>query len=428
MHRSSMVRMEWFVNNYIKEGRKKVLDIGSYNVNGCYKGLFYGKDIEYVGLDIEEGPNVDVVMDSPYNWTSIEDESFDYIISGQAFEHIEYPWLTMKEIYKKLKPEGIICIIAPSSTEEHRYPFDCYRFFSDGLGALAEWANFEILDVSVAGIPKREVSPEWYSIHNDVCLIARKNQESKKIVNVCKLNYERRYNWRLDQQLTLEFLSKWIEQKNIEKMFEKFIGKEKVKKVYIYGQDYTGKILYNKLKNNKNIAIEFIGQKLLNDEIIELPNVTKLENNSMMIIALLDHNRDLKRYLDTVYGFIPKYYADEFLDIIKFKKFFKKYEQVYLYGAGNFGEKHLELLSRYDLKPKGFIVSEQERTNVNFCGLKVYELQELQQREKIGIIIAVSSKWKDSIEGNLIEQGYKNYIMGCEYLNVSSIVTHEIIC
>ncbi len=66
-----------------------------------YRKLFDGKQAQYIGLDIAAGPNVDVIMDKPYEWDSLEDESFDFVISGQAFEHMEYPWLTIKEIYKK---------------------------------------------------------------------------------------------------------------------------------------------------------------------------------------------------------------------------------------------------------------------------------------------------------------------------------------
>ena len=90
MHTSAMTRMKWFVENYIPSNKKvKVLDVGSYNVNGCYRDLFTDrKNVEYVGLDVEPGPNVDIVVNSPYNWDNVEDESFDFVISGNAFEHI----------------------------------------------------------------------------------------------------------------------------------------------------------------------------------------------------------------------------------------------------------------------------------------------------------------------------------------------------
>ena len=45
MHKESMTRMKWFVENYIKEERDclKVLDVGSYDVNGNYRELFNGR-------------------------------------------------------------------------------------------------------------------------------------------------------------------------------------------------------------------------------------------------------------------------------------------------------------------------------------------------------------------------------------------------
>ena len=41
MHNSAMLRMEWFVKNYVPQDKKvRVLDVGSYDVNGSYKELF----------------------------------------------------------------------------------------------------------------------------------------------------------------------------------------------------------------------------------------------------------------------------------------------------------------------------------------------------------------------------------------------------
>ena len=62
MHKSAMTRMQWFIENYVpKDKEVKVLDIGSCNVNGCYRPLFSGTKAKYVGLDICSGINVDVV-------------------------------------------------------------------------------------------------------------------------------------------------------------------------------------------------------------------------------------------------------------------------------------------------------------------------------------------------------------------------------
>jgi SAM-dependent methyltransferase len=147
MHTSSYENMKKFVGKYLssyKDKEIKILEVGSQDVNGTYKPLFTGENWSYTGLDICKGPNVDIVVDDVYNWKEIKSNSYDVIISGQAFEHMEYFWLTMKEIARVLKAEGICCIIAPSSGPEHKYPIDCWRFFPDGLNACAKYAGLEV--------------------------------------------------------------------------------------------------------------------------------------------------------------------------------------------------------------------------------------------------------------------------------------------
>lgn len=200
MHISSMKRMQCFVENYcfnnecLGDGAKRrILDVGSYDVNGTYKALFPENKFEYVGLDITTGPNVDVVLDNMYCWNLIQDESFDYIISGQAFEHIEYPWLTITEMAKKLKKDGIICIIAPSAGIEHRYPVDCWRFYGDGMRALAKWGGLDVIEVSVGGIPCEEANSEFDDIWNDVCLVACKPESAIRNIYKEMFPLERHY-------------------------------------------------------------------------------------------------------------------------------------------------------------------------------------------------------------------------------------------
>ena len=62
----------------------RILEIGSYDVNGTVRQLFGGSR-EYVGVDLPPGPGVDRVgfgheIDDP-------EASFDVAISGECFEH-----------------------------------------------------------------------------------------------------------------------------------------------------------------------------------------------------------------------------------------------------------------------------------------------------------------------------------------------------
>lgn len=177
MHQSSILRMKWFVNNYssrIKKDKIRVLDVGSYDVNGSYKHLFTDSKFEYTGLDMEKGPNVDLVLQNPYNWKELETDSYDIVISGQAFEHVEFFWVTMSEMTRVLKKDGLMCIIAPNGFEEHRYPVDCYRFFTDGMVALARYVNLEVLHAHTNAAPNKSDS-EWYSKEAaDAMLVAQK--------------------------------------------------------------------------------------------------------------------------------------------------------------------------------------------------------------------------------------------------------------
>ena len=177
-----MKRMEWFVQNYIPKHEKiRILDVGSYNVNGCYRQLFTSSDYEceYVGLDMSPGPNVDIVPKDIYCWNEIESESLDFIISGNAFEHIEYPWKTMEQIHDKLKNQGIACIITPFNLSEHRYPTDCYRYYPDGMSALAKWAGLQVINCTTGGYPEGVDFNTWIPFENydDTVLIAVKSDE-----------------------------------------------------------------------------------------------------------------------------------------------------------------------------------------------------------------------------------------------------------
>lgn len=182
MHKSSYLRMEFLVKYYERFYSKdkehvNVLDIGSYDMNGTYKNLFAEKTYSYTGLDMSAGPNVDVVPNDIYDWKEeFEDASFDLVISGQVFEHVEYPWRTMEEICRVLKPSGFCIIIAPNAGVEHKAPKDCYRYFADGLAALAKWAGLKVHHVSVAGVPDKDAfTDEWLSAWNDCCLVAQKS-------------------------------------------------------------------------------------------------------------------------------------------------------------------------------------------------------------------------------------------------------------
>ena len=148
MHTSSLEHVKRLVGNHLDPKRSlHVVDIGSYDVNGSYKQFFEQPAWRYTGVDLAAGPNVDVVLTSPYR-LPFRSFSIDVVVSGQAFEHVEYFWLTWMEMTRVLRPGGLIFLLAPSRGPEHRYPQDCWRFYPDGYRALAKYTGLELLEVS----------------------------------------------------------------------------------------------------------------------------------------------------------------------------------------------------------------------------------------------------------------------------------------
>lgn len=93
MHPSSYANMSRFVAAYLadREGLPlTIADVGSKDVNGTYRSLFNRPGWSYLGLDMAPGANVDLVLRDPYHWVEVASQSCDVVVSGQAFEHIEY--------------------------------------------------------------------------------------------------------------------------------------------------------------------------------------------------------------------------------------------------------------------------------------------------------------------------------------------------
>ena len=155
MHGSAMEIVETALDMFTDYNAPlDVLDVGSYDVNGSYKLICSHPNWNYIGLDIREGPNVDLIVKDGYNWTEVESKLFDITICGQVLEHVEYPWLLVKEMARVLKLGGLCIIVAPSygNIKPHDYPMDCYRYLKLGMRALLKQAGLGVLTSGMSPI------------------------------------------------------------------------------------------------------------------------------------------------------------------------------------------------------------------------------------------------------------------------------------
>lgn len=87
---------------------KKVLDVGSLDVNGNNRSLFHNCD--YTGIDVGPGKNVDTV--SLGHQHDVPEQTYDTIISTECFEHDLYFPQTFAHIVRLLKNRGLFLFTA----------------------------------------------------------------------------------------------------------------------------------------------------------------------------------------------------------------------------------------------------------------------------------------------------------------------------
>ena len=140
MHPSARYYAKLFFDTYVTPSAEtRLLEVGSQNVNGSLREVA-PEEIEYVGVDMEQGDGVDILLTDPYA-LPFPNESFDVVVSSSCFEHDEFFWVSFMEALRVLKPHGVMYLNVPSNGLFHRYPVDCWRFYPDSGRALVNWAR-----------------------------------------------------------------------------------------------------------------------------------------------------------------------------------------------------------------------------------------------------------------------------------------------
>lgn len=155
MHESAMDKFGVFVDAYLRPQSGTaldVLDVGSRAIghgSPTHRAAIVAHGWHYVGLDIESGENVDLQVSDDCDWKIIEDDSYDVVLCSQVLEHTRYPWRLTQEMARVLRPLGLAFLASPSTGQVHRFPEDCFRYYPDGLSALAVAAGLQVVEAHV---------------------------------------------------------------------------------------------------------------------------------------------------------------------------------------------------------------------------------------------------------------------------------------
>jgi len=145
---------------------KRVLDVGSGDINGNNRFLF--EDCDYEGNDVIQANNVTIVSktkDLPF-----DDNSFDTIVSTECFEHDPEYKDSLLKIYKMLKPNGMLCFTCASTGRaEHgtrrTTPQDSYGTIGNVEDMFDYYKNLTVQDINDV-LNLDELFSEWDTYYN----------------------------------------------------------------------------------------------------------------------------------------------------------------------------------------------------------------------------------------------------------------------
>jgi SAM-dependent methyltransferase len=109
---------------------KRVLEVGSCNVNGSFRPIIekYGPR-EYIGVDIALGPGVDIKCDVIDLIPRFGKNSFDLVFSAELLEHVGDWRKAISSLKEVCKPGGVILITTRSfGFFYHGFPHDYWRY------------------------------------------------------------------------------------------------------------------------------------------------------------------------------------------------------------------------------------------------------------------------------------------------------------
>jgi len=114
-----------------------IYEFGSYQIEGQeditdLRPIFLNKI--YVGCDMRAGKGVDRIenVESP----SLPSGGVGTVIFVETIEHVKNPSQAIKEIYRILKPNGVLVVTSGLDLAIHAFPGDYWRFTSQGFRLL----------------------------------------------------------------------------------------------------------------------------------------------------------------------------------------------------------------------------------------------------------------------------------------------------
>ena len=145
--------------NLILSGR--ILDLGGrdlYWQDSQPRGASYlrfmkfeNNKTEFLRLDIDKSTNPEYRIDFEKDSLPFADSSVDNVLAFNLLEHIFNHQFLISEMFRVLKPNGLVVGSAPFLIKIHPDPYDFFRYSKQGLEKLFQEAGFREVKVEFIG-------------------------------------------------------------------------------------------------------------------------------------------------------------------------------------------------------------------------------------------------------------------------------------
>ena len=90
--------------------------------------------------------------------------------------------------------------------------------------------------------------------------------------------------------------------------------------------------------------------------------------------------------------------------------FFERHKNIYIYGAGYYGEKLYFFLKNRGINVTGFIITDGHKKEAEMYGVPIVEISGINKELDIGVVIGVSYEYRPEVEETLHRYGIVEYI------------------
>lgn len=138
----------------------RLLDIAPQDHEGARP--FFSIEINVDTFDLDPDSGRTYIGDITKRNESLDDNTYEYVVCTEVLEHTLQPFDALAEIWRILKPGGMLFLSVPFNLRIHGPLPDCWRFTEHGLRTLLR--KFVILELNTVETPDRPLMPVHYTV------------------------------------------------------------------------------------------------------------------------------------------------------------------------------------------------------------------------------------------------------------------------